>query len=202
MILDRDLLHLKRTFTSEEASENSERIDGLGERDMQRALFWRHQSSAMAIAPNYTPCWWYECDLFVVTRSGYSIECECKTSLSDYRADARKGQKHQRLAERRNPPTRFFYCVPEMLVPLRDIPDYAGLLYFSWQDLRWKSAARIQVIKSAPRLSNKKIGAKDLDLLRTRLAHRYWQERFAFDDHRRDAARIRETERGETVAVP
>ena len=40
--------------------------------------------------PRYTPKGWWECDVFELTTSGYFREYEIKTSLSDFRNDAKK----------------------------------------------------------------------------------------------------------------
>jgi hypothetical protein len=43
--------------------------------------------------PNFTPPDWWECDLFVLTRSGYFWEFEVKLSRSDFLRDAEKSRE-------------------------------------------------------------------------------------------------------------
>lgn len=53
----------------------------------------------------------YEADLIGISKSGQVTEVEIKRSLSDLRADYRKGHRHDAPCV-----TYFFYCVPESLV--------------------------------------------------------------------------------------
>lgn len=121
----------------------------------------------------------WESDFFLLKASGYAYEFEIKISRSDYIADKKKVEKHailqtgeykhQRtkweydektskskridfvdiLAKSR--PNRFFYVVPENLISIEEIPDYAGLIYVNG----WK----IETVKPAPVLHKEK---KDL----------------------------------------
>lgn len=159
----------------------------LDERRIQRCLFWRHQSNARAILPNYEPPkWiWFECDVFVVTGDGYSIEYEIKLTVSDFKADRRKAWKHRRLAgeyEGRFRPTRFFYVVPRGLIKLVDIPDYAGLVYV--EIIGEPPSCHECVVREAPRLSKTKVPEEMIAHMRDSAYSRAWRGRFAFDDYR------------------
>lgn len=44
------------------------------------------------VLPNYTPPGWWECDLFVITNSGYFTEYEVKVSRADFFADTHKAR--------------------------------------------------------------------------------------------------------------
>lgn len=51
---------------------------------------------------------WHECDMLVMTRSGYLTEIEIKRSWSDFLADFKKKHKH----ESEGIIKRFYYAVP------------------------------------------------------------------------------------------
>lgn len=147
------------------------------ERTIQRQLFWRYHSGAAAIMPNYTPIGWYECDLFIVTKSLYSVEYEIKITVQDFRADARKRRKHQRLRGRTGwLPTRFFYVVPKGLIDPSEVPEYAGLIY------SLSSKGRLHVEKEAMRLHTEKHEQQLVTQMWRAAGFRYWNERFKFED--------------------
>jgi hypothetical protein len=95
----------------------------------------------------------WESDFFCISSSGYTIEVEIKISRSDFKADFKKTTKHIMLSradknsvsvpsyewknvsafEYRAPiiPNKFYYCCPEGLIAVDEIPEYAGLLYYS-----------------------------------------------------------------------
>ena len=98
-----------------------------------------------------------ETDVLIVKPNGLIYDVEVKVSVQDYKADFKKVKKHQILKygyhtkpkdsyvllagnKRRTKikagepipaqrPNRFYYCVPENLIGLKDLPKYAGLLY-------------------------------------------------------------------------
>lgn len=67
----------------------------------------------------------HECDLLVVTKSGYATEIEIKVSKADLKKDFTKKHSHDHPAI-----GRLFYAVPEELkeIALELIPDNAGLI--------------------------------------------------------------------------
>lgn len=69
----------------------------------------------------------HECDLFVVRKSGISIEVEIKISKSDLLADFKKQHKH---VDRKNRITEFYYAMPEDIYnKCKDlIPETAGII--------------------------------------------------------------------------
>lgn len=102
------------------------------------------------VIPRYTPCGWWECDLFELTTAGFFREYEIKISRSDFVNDAEKNQtrkqwwdahfakfvaaaggtKHERLFRRDAVgPARFTFVVPEGLVQAEEVPEWAGLTY-------------------------------------------------------------------------
>lgn len=163
------------------------------ERQIQLAIA-RSISGATAIAcPNYTPDGWWECDLWAVTKAGYVVEYEVKTTLADFRADALKTTtrygafdralrshsrtevaKHAELAAGRGP-TRFYFAVPNELVdqvtPL--LPEWAGLVATSNTGL-WSRG--IWIVRDARRLHNRKAGVREVRQAQRRMCFRYWTE--------------------------
>ena len=120
--------------------------------------------------PRYTPKDWFECDLFELTAAGYTVEYEIKISRSDFRADAAKElrrynwatgthdvkHKHTKLADGTCFPNRFYYAVPEGLIKLEEVPAWAGLIEFRPNRKVNPTVAQDKVVKSAPRLHERK----------------------------------------------
>lgn len=176
----------------------SEPLLPLTESRIQDALARDLRSSAAVVAPNYTPADWWECDVFAITKAGYFTEYEVKLSVSDFRADAGKCRehvvwgdgadmnkwervreaKHDRLAAR-DPkgPSRFWYVVPEGLIPEADVPEWAGLMYARMAQDKW---VRFTVVRQAPRLHRQKVDTESVARNVWRcLYYRYWDLRRA-----------------------
>lgn len=76
----------------------------------------------------------WESDALYITKSGYAYEFEIKISRSDFKNDFKhKAKKHQILESSdvgiTNRPNYFFYVVPEGMVKVEEVPEYAGLIY-------------------------------------------------------------------------
>jgi hypothetical protein len=93
------------------------------------------------IAPNIS---WgmgfkHECDLLVLTPSGYAYEIEIKVTKADLRADARKTHGHfsKKIG-------RLYYAVPGVLrdFALANIPERAGLLTVKQPTWLWAEKVR------------------------------------------------------------
>jgi hypothetical protein len=68
--------------------------------------------------------WIHECDLLIVTKSGYCYEVEIKTSRSDLIADLNKKHGHKSNRIR-----RLYFAIPEKLrKDIEFIPERAGIL--------------------------------------------------------------------------
>lgn len=93
-------------------------------------------------------------DIFIITKSLLAIDVEIKVSKSDFKADFKKGVKHLYLKNGISKQAYFYYAVPFGLIKLEEIPKYAGLIYVDGN--------RVEVIKKAPRLHNKKIEISDI----------------------------------------
>lgn len=80
----------------------------------------------------------WESDYLSLTKSGYLYEGEVKISKSDFKADFKKEKKHLLLETKYNGksltdndlcPHYFFYAVPDGLIDVSEVPEYAGLVY-------------------------------------------------------------------------
>ncbi len=99
----------------------------------------------------------YEMDLFKVSSSGIIIEYEIKISRSDFFCDFKKNTgydkkgagKHDNLKNKNCSCNRFFFVVPEGLVSIDEVPDYAGLLYYTTHGF--------SLVKNAPMLAKKSV---------------------------------------------
>ncbi len=113
------------------------------EGDVARNLMYARYRRSFVL-PRYTPRNWWEADVFELTASRYFREYEIKLTLADFRADAEKRKedrwrriglptdketKHQRIA-RGDPsgPTQFWFVAPMGVIPLEQVPDWAGLI--------------------------------------------------------------------------
>jgi hypothetical protein len=165
------------------------------ERQIQNALA-RDLKRWQVMMPNYTPFGWYECDLWGVTKAGYAVEFEIKVSVADFRADTKKGRlrragclrgpnnqmteyKHARLEQRdAKGPSRFFYVVPEGLIGLDELPDWAGLILISkYEDPRYAHLLIQTELQPAPKLHKHKADPKTIEHARGVCYYRYWNER-------------------------
>ena len=103
-----------------------------------------------------------ECDVLSISKADYIYEYEVKISISDFKADFKK-EKHKLITEKifnetvtlikegnrtfesPNPyyvPNYFYFVVPENLISVEEIPDYAGLIYM-------KENGKFETIKKA-----------------------------------------------------
>ena len=130
--------------------------------------FMRHRlriNSNTKLFPNtYLGNW--EGDVFEVTNSGYLYEYEVKITRADFKKDAEKAKhywsgqiisKFDQIREGKRC-NYFYYLVPENLIHVEDVPEFAGLIYV---DNRYKYP-EFKTIKQAPKLSSEKISEKKL----------------------------------------
>lgn len=152
------------------------------ERSFQISLYQKYRSQFVFAAPNYTPGKWWECDMWALLRSGYTIEYEIKMSMSDFHADKNKRQsyyepddyytanKHDMLSEGHHyAPNRFMFVVPQSIAEKAKnaIPDWAGLLVV-------RSPRLITKAKTAPLIHKQKDHQRTLEHCMKCLTHRYW----------------------------
>ena len=112
-----------------------------------------------------------ECDVISISKSNYIYEHEVKISRSDFKADFKK-EKHKFMTERKSIKERlikennqmvrdiwyltsnyFYFVVPDGLISIEEIPEYAGLIYVS-ENLEFN------IIKKAPLIHKEKASSR------------------------------------------
>lgn len=78
----------------------------------------------------------WESDFFYATKHYMAIEIEIKITKKDFRRDKNKAKKHKFIKQVMDMditdedifvPNLFYYCAPEGVIPVEEVPDYAGL---------------------------------------------------------------------------
>lgn len=137
-----------------------------------RNVLERHYLSNPTYLINNLYVFRWESDYLAKTRAGYWYEVEIKISLSDFKNDFKKEDKHHALKEGRRfskwkgwvygepRPNYFSYCVPHYLVPkVQDlVPEYAGLISVS-------EYGYLVTHKAPPKLHSEKLSDDQLGLL-------------------------------------
>lgn len=167
---------------------------------INNGLYWLLARQAYQIQiPNFTPRLWWESDHYAVTKAGFAVEFEIKTSVADFKADAAKqkdkrairdgwdfvrddkGQflyhegekKHEQLAARCiHGPSRFYFVCPEQMLQVSDMPEWAGLVWAYERPGNTYPVCYEQ--KSAPKLHRQKVPDSTLDTIRSAMYYRYW----------------------------
>lgn len=156
---------------------------------MTACLWFRLGNQSEMMIPRFTPARWWECDVFRLTKSGFSDEYEIKVSVADFRVDFKKDRfvcesrtsitgvrflaktvetekKHDLLAARHQDcPNRFWFVLTDEVSKQVDVPEYAGLI------VAYEKYLRIE--KKAPLLHRTKF-AGDRDRINTSFYYRYW----------------------------
>ena len=130
--------------------------------DKLKAYFFSPNSKKYEITNLYVYGW--ESDYLAITKSMIAHEVEIKISRSDFKNDTKnKIDKHllleggERLGKfTENLPNYFYYAVPDGLISVDEVPDYAGLIYVTPWDCR--------VVKEAKKLTNKKFDPVEMNL--------------------------------------
>lgn len=103
----------------------------------------------------------WESDYLAITKAGLIHEVEIKISKHDFKNESKNKSEKFALFESRNESTMipdfFYYCVPENLISVEDVPEYAGLLYVN-------DYGFLTTPKSAPRLKKEKTDLTKLNL--------------------------------------
>ncbi len=141
----------------------------------------------------------YEMDLFRLTKKGFIFEYEIKISRADFKNDFKKGaavitedQEHlykkynlKRVPAKHNQiisgdrSNRFFFVCPDGLIKPEEVPEYAGLIYFTGGG---GIRSGFRIIKNAP-LLHKNVFC-DWQALCVKLSFREAHLRFKLDKHR------------------
>ena len=153
------------------------------------------QRSHWVMAPNIYVLGW-ESDFISVTNSGYIYEYEIKLSVADYKKDFKKHvvdvdenwrgkrlNKHDCLSgkiERAEKPKRFYFVMPKDMVPVSEIPEYAGLIYaYKYKSTETYWCPNHEEIKVAPDISGYKPITQDQRMkIMTSLSHRFFRHYF------------------------
>lgn len=125
-----------------------------------------------------------EMDIIMISKSYMVYEYEVKCSYTDFKADFRKKYKHRRLANTEpkhiykseewnkakdldeqyikstgyaGRPNYFYYICKEGLIPLEEVPEYAGLCYIIGES--------VEIIKKAPKLHKHKANQKLIEAI-------------------------------------
>jgi len=159
------------------------------EGQVQLAIYWRRRSARL-VMPNYTPAGWWECDMFVVMRSGYWHEFEIKLTATDLRADEQKVRqgracfytgrsppkrwKYSQLAAG-DPkgPSRFTYVVPQALAEEK-FPDWAGIMHANQNE---NGKIYLEEVRRPPALHRHKVDQRVIEHARGVCYYRMWNER-------------------------
>lgn len=76
-----------------------------------------------------------ESDIIAVTKTGYLVEYEVKTSRADFLADRRKTKWAFYKFNYNKAPKYFYYILPKGVAKPEELPDFAGLIeYQTFQD--------------------------------------------------------------------
>lgn len=165
----------------------------LSEFDIQNSLFSRLFQSYHHVIPNYTPLNWWECDLFAVSKDGYFVEYEIKTSAADFYKDSRKTRnfdrgllalnnpningeknKHDLLASKSTlGPSRFYFVMPEGVISSDEVPDWAGIMRAS----KFGHRTCVGVERKAPRLHREMVNEAVIHHIQKLFYYRFWNER-------------------------
>lgn len=126
----------------------------LSDEIIKKLMSWCASTAADIILPNFY-VQGYEMDLFKLKNSGYVYEYEIKISRADFKNDFKKNNKYKSVTNTKHNDistgkrcNRFFFVVPENLITIEEVPEYAGLIYYtgSW----------FQLVKNDPMLHKDK----------------------------------------------
>ena len=106
----------------------------------------------------------WESDYLAITRSDIVYECEIKISRQDFLNDSKKKNKHLIIEGNVNGisydyerPNYFYYAVPDGLIKVDEVPDYAGLIYVN--------PGYINIMKQAPKQHDSKFDYEKHNLM-------------------------------------
>lgn len=177
------------------------------ETTVQNALYrWLRASNRWPILPNVDCITGYEADMLTVTNAGYVYEYEIKLSLSDYRADLKKVQKHASLSGRFKTvpyPLHRFADAPETINVISDCSEtnpykiYSARCHPEWRPKQFwyvicgfdvdqipeyaglmkYADRRFETIKKAPNLEAKPANPSSVNHALNNMLFRYWNLR-------------------------
>jgi len=125
---------------SRKSSINKIKRSNLISKDIESGLVMElYQKGHSPISTHASVYGLQECDVISISKSDYIYEYEVKISRSDFKADFKK-PKHTLITEKKFikefksetlylVPNYFYFVVPENLVSVEEVPEYAGLMY-------------------------------------------------------------------------
>jgi hypothetical protein len=169
----------------------------------------------------------WESDKFIETRSGLIYEFEIKVTRSDFKNDFKKEDKHVILegkkeyipaydkvldrwkslheeyyrTSRYKKPNYFYYAVPEGMISVDEVPEYAGLVYVlpegerKNKDGQWCDG--FYVVKNAPKLHSTKYTDDELNL-----SEKFYYNMISWKDKCRDEKNRRLLTEDEEHKIP
>lgn len=172
------------------------------ERQIQNKLHSILEDCFHHIIPNFTPKGWHECDMWAVSKAGYSFEFEIKVSKADFKKDAKKVEnprsfhwgrdqknvktKHQRISESDiKGPNRFYYVLPEDVVTDEEVPEWAGIYRWRKEEpseggefkLAHRGGIAMWKEREAPMLSKESAPSDQIEQAGKAFYYRFWNER-------------------------
>jgi len=157
----------------------------VNEGHIQLGLWHMLCNGSAIVIPNSTTYGW-ESDLLRVTKSLYVYEFEIKTSRADYRRDFHKdrhkaltGQGFVRQPYRlRKGPNYFIYVLPKDLVPVADVPEWAGLIWWSAREHDphgyWNNRPVFETVRKPKKRHGEKVSDTRLRYMERGMCFRFW----------------------------
>lgn len=173
---------------------------------IELALWFGRRNSSAIVLPRFTPAGWWECDLWCVSRAGYATEIEIKLTVADYRRDAAKTSlmrdpnggirrptsKHQLLAAGdQRCPSRFYFAMPADLVPLEEIPAWAGVI---WAKFGKYGDVILKTARHAPRIHSEPARPEAIQQAWKACYWRFWDEKRTVRNLCSELSKVRKTQ--------
>ena len=170
-----------RKIKTEEKTENF----NFTEEYIQKKLDGFFASSTQKYVMENLYVFGWESDKLIETRSGLIYEFEIKISKADFKNDFSKEDKHKTLKGWKysnlveeggllhlhfeKKPNYFYYAVPEGMITVDEVPEYAGLIYILSEDAKTDMNGkyvfnRFYIVKNAPKLHSNKYTDEELKL--------------------------------------
>jgi hypothetical protein len=123
----------------------------------------------------------FELDYAVITPAGYLWEIEIKISISDWRADLKKGKWERYLCadHSHKRPSRFYYAVPHKLVSGGIpgwVPEKAGVISID------SISGEIRSVRPPGILTRDRIAPETINVLLRKTYFRFWQMTYSERD--------------------
>lgn len=137
------------------------------------------------LVPNAYAKDWSECDILCIRPTGFVDEIEIKISRSDFKADFNKTvwvrgegdvNKHLLLQQQRSPINYFWFLMPENLMALDEIPEYAGVLYAKQVIVRNEPVLKLKTARQPKRLHKNKCDIEFRYHVARKIQYRYWDQ--------------------------